>query len=103
MPLPVEWTGELFDRTPLLGTLYVLEGSSMGARVLLGNARRLGFSGLFGARHLEQQAAGLHNWRMFIALLEAAPDIDIQSLVDAANDAFSAAKNAFLRVDDDGP
>src|SRR5262245_40133704 len=45
------------DRESLLGVLYVLEGSSLGARLLVRRAAALGFSADHGARHLAAQTA----------------------------------------------
>lgn len=57
----------------LLGTLYVLEGSSLGARVLSKSVGNLGLSGDYGARHLHAQAGDIAPWRSFLALLDSSP------------------------------
>ena len=59
------------DVASLLGTLYVLEGSGLGARIIYANARRSGLNDAFGARHLAQQTAAPDNWRHFLQVLEA--------------------------------
>jgi len=39
----------------MLGILYVLEGSALGARLLIRRAEAMGMSSTFGARHLASQ------------------------------------------------
>ena len=67
-----------------LGALYVLEGSALGARMLVAQARALGLSEEFGARHLHAQAADRQIWRDFLCVLETAR-------LDDAGDAEAAA------------
>lgn len=55
----------------LLGVLYVLEGSCLGARILVRMVASLGLSDCFGARHLHVQAADTGAWRSFLAVLDA--------------------------------
>ena len=86
-------------RDGALGVLYVLEGSSLGARLIYRDALKLGFSGQNGARHLDQQARGLETWRGFLALLDAAQDLDLTEAVLAANATFEVARLSFLNVD----
>jgi heme oxygenase len=81
----------------LLGTLYVLEGSALGARVLVKAAGKLGFDGEYGARHLARQAASLDGWRAFVEILESAGHFEIDAAVSAANEAFRAAHHAMSR------
>lgn len=57
-----------------LGWLYVVEGSNMGAALLSREARRLGLSDDFGARHLAGHPDGrARHWRAFTAALDAVP------------------------------
>ncbi|MDG3578829.1 biliverdin-producing heme oxygenase [Rhizobium sp. YJ-22] len=86
---------DLADRSRLAGALYVLEGSSLGARVLYARAQGLGLSETFGARHLARQANGLENWRGFLAVLDGMADFDLDGAVDAAGDVFRHAAHAF--------
>ncbi|MDB5613387.1 MAG: hypothetical protein JWQ22_1040 [Devosia sp.] len=53
-----------------LGVAYVLEGSSMGARMLVREAQKLGLRDDFGARHLARQAGDHDRWRRFMTELE---------------------------------
>lgn len=89
------------DLSGAFGVLYVLEGSSLGARLLYSEAKKLGLTATFGARHLARQSAGLETWRGFQALLEAADGIEMPAAVSAANAAFEAAKLSFLKANDD--
>ncbi|MCJ2054989.1 biliverdin-producing heme oxygenase [Methylobacterium sp. J-048] len=59
------------DPTGGLGWLYVAEGSSLGAAILLKEARKLGLSEAHGARHLagHPDGRGLH-WRQFTSALD---------------------------------
>jgi heme oxygenase len=80
----------------------VLEGSSLGARLLYRDAQKLGLNATFGARHLAQQSAGFETWRGFQTLLESAEGIELRAAIAAANTAFETAKLSFLKADDDG-
>jgi heme oxygenase (biliverdin-IX-beta and delta-forming) len=78
-----------------VGLLYVLEGSSLGARLIARQASRLGFDESFGARHLALQARSLENWRIFLGLLEAVEPLDMSRAVNAAILTFRSAALAF--------
>ena len=54
------------------GTLYVLEGSALGARLLKRQAEAIGMSSTFGARHLALQTQTPNAWKKFVELLDAA-------------------------------
>lgn len=82
----------------LIGTVYVLEGSGLGARVLRQRAERLGFTAGYGARHLAAQAGNQDGWRDFLHLLEAAEPFEMERTVAAARAAFDAAGRAFARA-----
>lgn len=77
------WTG-----ASRLGALYVLEGSSLGARLLLRRAEAMGLSSGYGARHLAHQAAGHQRWLAFLNELEKVP-------VELQDHALSAAESVF--------
>lgn len=83
------------DIAALLGTLYVLEGSALGARLLYNRALALGLRDDFGARHLSRQSRDVTSWRAFLAVLEEAEPIELDAMVTAANATFLAAENAF--------
>lgn len=74
-----------------LGALYVLEGSALGARLLLRRAAALGFDGSFGARHLALQVADPTRWRRFLLLLETMADIDRAEALATAEAVFQLA------------
>jgi heme oxygenase len=61
----------LADRAEILGALYVLEGSSLGARLLQRDASALGLTSELGARHMAAQVADGRAWPRFTALLDA--------------------------------
>lgn len=90
------------DTSELLGTLYVIEGSSLGARIILRHARDLGFHETHGARHLSAQTGSTQNWKDFIALLDHAPDFDLKRAARAANQTFLGAADAFQRAQHTG-
>lgn len=83
------------DTAELLGTIYVLQGATLGAQILLRRALELGLSKDHGARHLAVQAAGLPQWRGFLDVLEMAPDLDMDKVVSASLSTFQRAEFAF--------
>ncbi|MFO1047858.1 MAG: biliverdin-producing heme oxygenase [Geminicoccaceae bacterium] len=85
----------LDDASSLLGVLYVLEGSSLGARLLYRQARALGLSEQHGARHLALQTADSQSWRSFVTLLERHPELDLERAVGGAIATFALAHDAF--------
>lgn len=88
------------DRDGLLGVLYVLEGSALGARVLVRRAAALGFTAEHGARHLAAQTSRPQAWPQFVALLEDAGPAAIERAVEAARMTFAAAIDAFGGIDE---
>ena len=83
------------DLESLLGTLYVVEGSSLGARVLYRRAQTLGLTEVFGARHLAAQARSVERWKRLLELLETAPELDLDRTVQASEATFAAVGRAF--------
>ncbi len=79
------------NRSELLGVLYVMEGSSLGARILVRMVSALGFSNDFGARHLFAAASSTSAWRSFIAVLDASPKSPCQDTATAVFNAFADA------------
>lgn len=82
------------DLESLMGVLYVLQGSSLGARILYGRARDLGLSEAYGARHLAGQAQS-KDWKTFLQFLDSAPQMDMDRVVEASRAAFAVAETAF--------
>ncbi|MDO9369722.1 MAG: biliverdin-producing heme oxygenase [Sphingopyxis sp.] len=74
-----------------LGVAYVLEGSALGARLLVRRAAALGYTGTHGARHLVAQAADGARWRAFQAHLEAEPAVAQDALLTGAAATFDFA------------
>lgn len=58
------------DAAAMLGTLYVLEGSALGARVIERRVAQLGMTAEFGARHLAWQTTRGTAWARFLEILE---------------------------------
>jgi heme oxygenase len=85
------------DRPELLGVLYVLEGSGLGARIILGRVAHLGLGPEFGARHLHAQAGAPGAWREFTSLLDNAvlTDEEEQACFAAAEATFEAFAFAY--------
>jgi len=75
----------------LLGVIYVLEGSSLGARILVRMVTALGFSRNFGARHLFAQSDSSSAWRSFISVLDASPQPPCHSTARTVFGAFADA------------
>jgi heme oxygenase len=63
---------EVSSHAEILGALYVLEGASLGARLLQTAAATLGMDAGFGARHMATQTADRTIWPRFTSLLDAA-------------------------------
>jgi heme oxygenase (biliverdin-IX-beta and delta-forming) len=99
-PLPQQGPVPTLDPTGLVGVLYVLEGSSLGARVIARDAYHLGLCATYGARHLGRQVQALETWRGLLALLEDGDTFNLASAVAAANAVFDTARLAVLRAGD---
>ena len=94
LPAPVELHRLLeveTDRSSFAGVLYVIEGSSLGARVLSRRAASLGFGPAYGARHLARQVAEPGRWQRFLGWLESG-DFDRDLAVSAAIKTFQLAQ-----------
>lgn len=74
----------------VFGALYVLEGASIGARLIARKVEHLGAHGRLGARHLVAQTSEPDAFRKFLELLEAA---EMQG--DQEAECLSAAVFAF--------
>lgn len=94
-PAPAAISGIGDSGADMFGVLYVLEGSALGARLLVKSARKLGFDGSRGARHLVRQSAELDNWRDYLKRLDDLDELDIERAADAASRTFDVARGAF--------
>lgn len=83
----------------LLGALYVLEGSSLGARFLARQVTTLGYTQDFGARHLAIQTGSPDNWQHFLRLLDTASEWDADAAAYAAHSLFRYAIDAVRQTD----
>ena len=81
----------IWDPASVMGTLYVLEGSALGARILAGRLKRIGMTSTFGARHIAVQTGNPQAWSTFLSVLEAFPmtDEEEQRCINAAQTAFN--------------
>lgn len=63
---------QIEDRVAALGALYVTEGATLGARILVKRALALGCSEGHGARFLTAEAQGFATWKAVLAALDSA-------------------------------
>lgn len=85
------------DDASLLGMLYVLEGSSLGARLLYKRAIELGLSESQGARHLAPQEDDNIRWQEFLTILEETDISEWAQASGAAVATFEVAQNVFSK------
>lgn len=88
-----------FSAAQAIGTLYVLEGSALGARHLALRAQTIGMSATFGARHFAQQTAIPKSWSAFLKVLEAVAfnATEEDECVAAATAAFGCFERSYDR------
>jgi heme oxygenase len=79
------------DQNGLLGAVCVLEGSTLGARVLRSRSAAIGMTDGFGARHLGVMTRDMSCWQSFLRQLEGVEDFDIECAAQAANAVFDLA------------
>ncbi|MBN8954191.1 MULTISPECIES: biliverdin-producing heme oxygenase [unclassified Rhizobium] len=82
----------------ILGTLYVVEGSGLGAGILINRAAKLGLSGSLGARHLAQQVYNLRSWRTILNIIETTWIDDEDCCNQAAIAAFGVFESNYRRL-----
>ncbi|MBV1836606.1 biliverdin-producing heme oxygenase [Acetobacter estunensis] len=80
-----------------VGLAYVLEGSALGARVLIQQAQALGFDQNFGARHLVRQVSRPTHWSGFVERLEKMDYLAPDKVMSAACTAFVLARDAMIQ------
>lgn len=90
--------GRMPDKDGLIGILYVLEGASVGARMLIRQAMRLGLREDFGARHLAHQSGQAQSWQTFLTILEHGENLNMERAGEAAITTFEAAHQAFRKT-----
>lgn len=101
-PLPAGPDLALDGPAAAAGALYVVEGSALGARQLLDDAKRLGWTSARGARFLHGHGgadAGIR-WRAYLRCLEGArfEPVEEGAAIDAAARTFAYAEHEFLRA-----
>jgi heme oxygenase len=81
----------------MLGCLYVLEGSALGAQIIIRRLSEIGLGAHFGARHLASQIASPHAWQSFLAVLEGTPLVreEEDACVDMAIKTFQRFERAY--------
>jgi heme oxygenase len=84
-----------WTRSEYFGALYVIEGSSLGARLLYRRAQALGMTESFGARHLAHQAADHGRWRRFLEILETVPVPQHDAATEATLEIFRFALSVY--------
>lgn len=95
-PAPdVQRISSLGDPAAAWGALYVLEGASLGAIILLQRAEAIGFSARRGARHLAAQSHRSAPWPRFTALLDSRTDFDRDRVAHGAREMFDTALACF--------
>jgi heme oxygenase len=88
------------NRNGVFGTLYVLEGSRLGAKYLLRGVSQAADPAVAGATAYLSHGAGQHFWQTYLAALEqepATPD-DAAEIVAAADRAFAMFAQAAARA-----
>ncbi|BCB17618.1 biliverdin-producing heme oxygenase [Bosea sp. ANAM02] len=84
------------DIAAFLGAAYVLEGSALGARMLVRGVDVLGFGPGFAARYLSAQAESLESWRALLVVLEGLDRPAWDAAAQAARAVFLHAIQAFI-------
>lgn len=88
-----------FGRGALLGTMYVLEGSRLGARFLLKIVTRSADPAVGLATAYLSHGAGQPLWERFLALLaHEAPGLDEEEVIAGARSAFGVFNMAAARA-----
>lgn len=83
------------DMASVLGAAYVLEGSALGARVLVQGLDALGFGPEFGARYLSAQASSLDSWRALLVELDRLDRQEWEAAARSAKAVFTHAIQSF--------
>ncbi|EUK19379.1 MULTISPECIES: biliverdin-producing heme oxygenase [Commensalibacter] len=87
IPSPIQ-PPVITNTSSAIGSLYVVEGSKLGAKYLLHHVGMIGLSDEYGARHLGADSEGRGtSWRSFQSAIDSAK-IDIPVAVKAAEQTF---------------
>ncbi len=87
----------------VLGGLYVLEGSALGARLLASRLVPIGLSEHFGGRHMRAQTSDPAAWRQFVKILNdypmsAAEEADCIASAAAVFECFERELSALVQL-----
>jgi len=85
-------------RSGMLGTLYVLEGSRLGAKFLLKAVADAGDPRIGEATAYLSHGAGKRLWQSFLAQLQNEEDCDADETIESARVAFAAFEQAADRA-----
>lgn len=85
-------------RGGMLGTMYVLEGSRLGAKFLLKTVADASDPRISGATSYLRHGAGKRLWQSFVSRLESERSCDEDEAIEAAQAAFAAFELAADRV-----
>ncbi|AIK41062.1 heme oxygenase family protein (plasmid) [Brucella anthropi] len=88
--MKADHAGAPVDLPSAIDTLYVLEGSALGATLLIQKACLLGLGAGYGARHLAKQVGNLAGLKKTVSLLEtmSLDKKDEERCIEAAIDSF---------------
>ena len=91
------WLPDLTREASLLGSMYVVEGSTLGGQVISRQLEsHLGMSDGAGYSFFRSYGSGVgQQWKAFTALLEAASGEDADEIVRAAQQTFAAFRHWF--------
>lgn len=92
---PLPFAGAQNSHGFRLGMIYVLEGSGLGARILVKRAAELGLGASYGARHLAAQTEDPARWKSFLALLEGVPEPQFAPVLAGAEQSFQFALSIY--------
>jgi heme oxygenase (biliverdin-IX-beta and delta-forming) len=96
--VPIEFRA--MSAAELLGAAYVLEGSRLGAKLLLREVHRAEDAPLEEHTRYLRHGEGLHLWQSFVSFLEADPAVrsNMHAAVGGALLAFSVFDRAFCAI-----
>ena len=97
LPLAHDATDGIETTAALIGTLYTLEGASLGGQLIARRAAAIGIGAGNGASHLNPAGDPAGNWRGFLGVLENEPDLDMDAVAEASRQAFTLARQSFER------